>query len=205
MNDRRAWQGSRLRPNGGRSSIKLWRQHHGVAGRLLAAIALSKLPTLFRPRSPRKERDPDMSVQPRHSLVRTRTMCAAFLMFAATALIPQVAAATSLPWCHTPPGNQANAHVINIPEAAWPAHIAHGDFVGASCACEATGGASCGANQAPCCAGLKCVADITGAFSCQEGSSSNPLPPGNSCTNSSQCDALNPCTSVGTNDSVCGG
>jgi len=153
----------------------------------------------------RQETEPDMSVQPRHSLLRTRTMCAAFLVFAATATTPRVAAATTLPWCHVPPGNQSNAHVINIPEAAWPAHIAHGDFVGASCACEATPGANCGVNQAPCCAGLKCVADITGAFSCQEGSSSNPLPPGNSCTNSSQCDALNPCTSVGTNDSVCGG
>src|SRR2546429_1478794 len=78
----------------------------------------------------RQERDPDMSVQPRHSLLRTRTMCAAFLVFAAIALIPQVAAATTVPWCHRPPGNPANAHVINIPEAAVAAHIMHGDFPG---------------------------------------------------------------------------
>ena len=153
----------------------------------------------------RQERDPDMSVQPRHPLLRTRTMCAAFLVFAAIALIPQVAAATNTTICHSPPGNAANAHLITVSENAVPAHLSHGDFVATSCACSASTGTSCGANQAPCCAGLKCVADITGAFSCQEGSSSNPLPPGNSCTNSSQCDALNPCTSVGTNDSVCGG
>jgi hypothetical protein len=146
-----------------------------------------------------------MSVQPQHSLLRTRTMCAAFLVFAATATIPRVAAAVSVPVCHSPPGNPANAHVITVGEAAIPAHLMHGDYPGASCACEAVEGASCGANQAPCCAALKCVADITGAFTCQPGTSSNPLPPGNACTNSSQCDALNPCTSVGTNDSVCGG
>ena len=200
-----AWQGSRLRPHGGRSSTELWRQHHGAAGRLLPAIALPNLPTLFRPRSPRKERDPDMSVQPRHSLVRTRTMCAAFLMFAATALIPQVAAAGNTTICHVPPGNEANAHLINVSENAVPAHLSHGDFVATSCACQATAGASCGANQAPCCAGLKCVADVTGAFSCQEGTSSNPMPAGSACTSSTQCDPLYPCTSIGTNDSVCGG
>jgi len=203
MNDRRAWQGSRLRPNGGRSSIKLWRQHHGVAGRLLAAIALSKLPTLFRPRSPRK--DPDMSVQPRHSLLRTRTMCAAFLVFAVIALIPQVAAATNTTICHTPPGNAANAHLITVSENAVPAHLSHGDFVATSCACSATAGTSCGANQAPCCAGLKCIADITGAFSCQEGTSSNTLPAGSACTSSTQCDPLYPCNFYGPGDGVCGG
>jgi len=147
----------------------------------------------------------DMSVQPRHSLPRMRTMCAAFLVFAATASIPRVAAATSAPVCHIPPGNSANAHVITVGEAALPAHLAHGDSIGPSCGCQATEGASCGANQAPCCAGLKCVADLTGVFTCQAGTSSNPLPPGNACTNSTQCDALNPCTSIGTNDSVCGG
>src|SRR5438874_4801890 len=106
------------RPAVGARRFKVWRQHHGAAGRLLPAIALPNLPTLFRPRSPRKERDPDMSVQPRHSLVRTRTMCAAFLMFAATALIPQVAAAGNTTICHVPPGNEANAHLINVSENA---------------------------------------------------------------------------------------
>ena len=146
-----------------------------------------------------------MSVQPQNSLLRTRTMCAAFLVFAAIALIPQVAAATSASICHVPPGNPANAHLITVGEASVPAHLAHGDFVAPSCACAATEGTSCGANQAPCCAGLKCVADITGAFTCQKGSASNPLPPGSACTDSNQCDALNPCTSIGPNDSVCGG
>ena len=148
-----------------------------------------------------------MSVQPRHSLprTRTRTMCAAFLVFAATATIPRVAAATSAPVCHIPPGNEANAHLVTVSENAVPAHLSHGDFVATSCACSATEGISCGANQAPCCAGLKCVADQTGAFSCQPGTASNTLPAGSACTNSTQCDPLYPCNFYGPGDGVCGG
>jgi hypothetical protein len=33
--------------------------------------------------------------------------------------------------CHIPPGNPANAHVINVSVNAVPAHLAHGDFLGA--------------------------------------------------------------------------
>ena len=143
-----------------------------------------------------------MTIHSRHPLPRTRTMCAAFLVFAAIAAIPRVAAAT-VPVCHVPPGNQANAHIINVGETAVPAHLAHGDFTSTSCAC-AVESSLCGPNQAPCCAGLKCVAGVTGEFSCVAGTSTNPLPPGNACTDSTQCDSLNPCTSVGTNDSVCG-
>ena len=146
-----------------------------------------------------------MSVQPQNSLLRTRTMCAAFLVFAATATIPRVAAATSVPVCHLPPGNSANAHVITVGEAALPAHLAHGDSIGPSCGCQATEGASCGANQAPCCAGLKCVADVTGTFSCAAGTPSNTLPQGSACTASSQCDPLYPCNFYGPGDGVCGG
>src|SRR2546430_2311004 len=153
----------------------------------------------------RQERDPDMSVQPRRSLLRTRTMCAAFLVFAAAALIPQVAAAGNTTICHVPPGNEANAHLITVSENAVPAHLSHGDFVAISCACTATEGASCGANQAPCCAGLKCVADVTGTFSCVAGTSSNTLPQGSACTASSQCDPLYPCNFYGPGDGVCGG
>jgi hypothetical protein len=35
------------RPDGQRSSMKLWRQRHGGAGRLLPAIALPNVPGLF--------------------------------------------------------------------------------------------------------------------------------------------------------------
>ena len=153
----------------------------------------------------RQERDPDMTVQPRRSSLRTRTMCAAFLVFAAIALIPQVAAATNTTICHTPPGNVANAHLITVSENAVPAHLSHGDFVATSCACSASEGTSCGANQAPCCAGLKCVADVTGAFSCTAGTSSNTLPAGSACTNTTQCDPLYPCNFYGAGDGVCGG
>ena len=32
--------------------------------------------------------------------------------------------------CHIPPGNPANAHVINVSVHAVPAHLAHGDNLG---------------------------------------------------------------------------
>ena len=32
--------------------------------------------------------------------------------------------------CHIPPGNPANAHVINVSVNAVPAHLAHGDNLG---------------------------------------------------------------------------
>ena len=33
--------------------------------------------------------------------------------------------------CHIPPGNTGNAHAITIAESAVPAHLAHGDYLGA--------------------------------------------------------------------------
>ena len=39
--------------------------------------------------------------------------------------------------CHRPPGNPANAHPITVGAPALPAHLAHGDNVGA---CEGGGG-----------------------------------------------------------------
>src|SRR5438067_13053485 len=91
-----------------------------------------------------------------------------------------------VPICHVPPGNMANAHFITVSENAVPAHLEHGDFFGPTCACSATEGTPCGANQAPCCPGLKCVADITGVFGCVAGTSSNPMPPGGACNSSTQ-------------------
>src|SRR5438552_15124935 len=68
----------------------------------------------------------DMTIQPRDSLLRTRTVCAAFLVFAAIAAIPRVAAAGIVPVCHMPPGNPARTHVTNVGEPALPAHLMPG-------------------------------------------------------------------------------
>lgn len=36
--------------------------------------------------------------------------------------------------CHVPPGNPANAHTLCVGNAAVPAHLDHGDFLG-TCSC----------------------------------------------------------------------
>ena len=45
--------------------------------------------------------------------------------------------------CHIPPGNPANAHTICVGNAAVPAHLDHGDFLG-TCSCGGGGSGSGG-------------------------------------------------------------
>jgi hypothetical protein len=145
-----------------------------------------------------------MTIAFRHPPPRTGTMCAAFLAFAAIAAIPRVAAA-QFTVCHHPPGNFTNAHTITVGSAqAVTAHLTqHLDSLG-DCLCTPAE-SPCSNALAPCCPGSQCQIE-NGQMVCVPATSSNPMPPGGSCTDSTQCDALNPCNSVGTgNDLVCGG
>jgi hypothetical protein len=142
-----------------------------------------------------------MTIVSRPQLPRTRTMCAAFLVFAAIAAIPQVAAAQNVTICHKPPGNPTNAHQIVVAQEAVNAHLNHGDVAGA-CVCTPAESV-CGAGQPPCCSGTQCLAQATGGFLCKAATTSNPIPPGGACNTSADCDATHTCTNIGTNDNVC--
>jgi hypothetical protein len=54
-------------------------------------------------------------------------------LFLAAGLLLLASVATAQPptvgVCHIPPGNPANAHAIQIPRPAVPAHLAHGDYI----------------------------------------------------------------------------
>ncbi len=50
--------------------------------------------------------------------------------------------------CHAPPGNPANAHTLQLPEAAIAAHLRHGDVAG-ECAAPAEGAGPGAAGTSP--------------------------------------------------------
>ena len=56
------------------------------------------------------------------------------ILLAAFATLAAVASFADSPGkvliCHIPPGNPANAHVIDVSVNAMPAHLAHGDSLG---------------------------------------------------------------------------
>src|SRR5437763_13359856 len=120
-----AWQGSRLRaPAVGARRL--------LASRVRAAKPSGVLP----PRNVSPRKAPDMSTDRRHPLPRTRTMCAAFLVFAPLAAIAQVGLGeTKETICHIPPGNPANLHTITVGEPSVAGHEGHGDFLGV-CRCS---------------------------------------------------------------------
>ena len=60
---------------------------------------------------------------------------AAFVMAGSVLLLGSVAMAQKVNICHVPPGNPSNAHTISVSQSAVPAHLAHGDTLGA-CECR---------------------------------------------------------------------
>ncbi len=69
-------------------------------------------------------------------MITTRLSLSFFaLIFIAALLVPSTAAfaggQAKVAVCHIPPGNPANAHVIVIGAPAVPAHLNHGDTLGA--------------------------------------------------------------------------
>jgi len=76
--------------------------------------------------------------------------------------------------CHIPPGNPANAHTINVSVNAVPAHLAHGDFLGA---CDDGGGGG----------GELCTGTCTDTGgTCDDGTAPAPGPWSN-CSSSQGC------------------
>ena len=51
--------------------------------------------------------------------------------------------------CHAPPGNPANAHTLQLPEAAIAAHLRHGDVAGECAAPAADAGSRAEGTAAP--------------------------------------------------------
>ena len=63
---------------------------------------------------------------------------AVFLIAGSVSLLGSAAMAAKVSICHVPPGNPGNAHTIDVAQSAVPAHIAHGDTLGA-CECQVDG------------------------------------------------------------------
>jgi len=63
---------------------------------------------------------------------------AAFAIAGPLLLLGSAAMAEKVSICHVPPGNPGNAHGISVSQSAVPAHLAHGDTLGA-CECRADG------------------------------------------------------------------
>ena len=75
-------------------------------------------------------------------------------MFAATPNVVRAQSGTTV--CHVPPGDPANAHTIVVDGHSLPAHLAHGDQLGACApACQNSGGAC--DSSADCCGDLQCT------------------------------------------------
>jgi len=76
---------------------------------------------------------------------------------------------TKVDVCHIPPGNPDNAHTISVGARAVPAHLAHGDTLGAcddgpctvECAlgqiCDDGECVSCFSDVGDCCLGEECI------------------------------------------------
>jgi hypothetical protein len=62
----------------------------------------------------------------------------AFLAAVSVLLLGSAAMAAKVDICHVPPDNPGNAHTISVSQTTVPAHLAHGDSLGA-CECQTDG------------------------------------------------------------------
>jgi hypothetical protein len=60
-----------------------------------------------------------------------RRIALAVIFVALVASVGSAAPSDKVTICHIPPGNPRNAHTIVVAESAVPAHLAHGDSLGA--------------------------------------------------------------------------
>ena len=89
-----------------------------------------------------------------HRIVVSVVLSCLVAIFAAA---PNAAKAESnVTICHIPPGDPANAHTTIVDDHSLPAHLAHGDQLGACAPACQDPGDSCG-TAADCCGGLACT------------------------------------------------
>ena len=63
--------------------------------------------------------------------MKTKIVLLVLAVLVALAVAYQIEAADQVAICHVPPGNTANAQSLKVASSAAPAHLAHGDSMGA--------------------------------------------------------------------------
>lgn len=125
-----------------------------------------------------------------------------FALILVVGIVPNTTMAANLPKvqvCHRPPGNPANFHTINISQNALPAHLAHGDLVGACnalCAILCDDADACTIDDTGNCETSGCPSSRT-PVNCSDSNlcTIDTCDPGSGCINTAvTCSAPDPCT-----------